>query len=67
MNDIPQNWPVLSLEVAHARLTAPGSRFETVDAVIGGVTMKVWKNVPATAREVFAQARMHGAREFLVY
>ena len=72
MNDIPkkdwpQNWPVLSLEEAHARLTASGSRFETVDAVIRGVTMKVWKNVPATAREAFALARTHGAREFLVY
>lgn len=67
MNDIPQNWPVLSLEAAHARLTAPGSRFETVDAVIRGVTMKVWKNVPDTALEVFTQARTHGASEFLIY
>jgi long-chain acyl-CoA synthetase len=67
MNDIAKNWPVLSLEEAHARLTAPGSPFETVDAVIRGVTMRVWKNGPVTAREVFAQARSHGAREFLVY
>lgn len=67
MNDIPQNWPVLSLEAAHARLTAPGSRFETVDAVIRGVTMRVWKNAPTTARDVFDQARTHGAREFLIH
>jgi len=67
MNDIPKSWPVLSLEEAHARLTAPGSRFETVDAVIRGVPMKVWKHVPATAREAFAQASSYGQREFLVY
>ncbi|MEY4706901.1 MAG: hypothetical protein RJB58_624 [Pseudomonadota bacterium] len=67
MNDIPQNWPVLSLEEAHTRLTAPGARFETVDAVIRGVNMKVWKNVPATALEVFTQVRAHGASEFLIY
>jgi len=72
MNDIvkngwPKNWPALSLEEAHARLTAPGARFETVDATIRGVTMQVWKHVPATAREAFEQARTYGAREFLVY
>ena len=67
MNDIPKNWPALSLEEAQARLTAPGARFETVDATIRGVTMRVWKNVPATARQAFDQARGHGARDFLVY
>ncbi|MES2473460.1 MAG: AMP-binding protein, partial [Pseudomonadota bacterium] len=67
MNDIAKNWPVLSLEEAHARLTAAGSRFETVDAVIRGVPMKVWKNVPAAAREVFTQARAYGGREFLIH
>ncbi|MEY4965934.1 MAG: hypothetical protein RL274_1517 [Pseudomonadota bacterium] len=72
MNDIPKkdwpkNWPVLSLDEAHARLTAPGARFETAEAVIRGVTMNVWKHVPATAREAFQQALAHGPREFLVY
>ena len=67
MNDIPKNWPVLSLDEAHARLTAPGARFETTDAMIRGVTMAVWKHVPATALEAFTQARSHGSREFLVY
>ena len=72
MNDIPKkdwpkNWPVLSLDEAHARLTAPGARFETMDAVIRGVTMTVWKHVPATAREAFQLARAHGSREFLIY
>ena len=66
-NDWPKNWPALSLEEAHARLTAPGARFETVDATIRGVTMRVWKHVPATVREAFEQSQTYGAREFLIY
>ncbi len=67
MNDILKNWPRIPLDEAQARLTAPGMPFETVDAVIRGVPMRVWKNVPATAAEVFARARGHGAAEFLVH
>ena len=65
MND--QCWPHLSLADAHARLTAPGMAFETVEAVVRGVSMRVWKHAPATAAEVFLAARQHGAREFLVH
>jgi long-chain acyl-CoA synthetase len=65
MND--KNWPALSLDDAHARLTAPCMPFETVETVVRGVPMRVWKNVPATAAQLFAQARAHGGREFLVY
>jgi len=65
MND--QCWPLLSLADAHARLTAPGMAFETVEAVVRGVPMRVWKHVPATAAEAFLAARRHGSREFLVH
>jgi long-chain acyl-CoA synthetase len=65
MND--KSWPALSLQEAHARLTAPDAAFETVETVVRGVPLRVWKHVPATAAEAFAQARAHGAREFLVY
>ena len=67
MNDRPKNWPALSLEEAHARLTAPGAAFETAEIAVRGVVMRVWKHVPATAAQAFAQARAHGDREFLVY
>ena len=67
MNDATHIWPAMTLAEAEARLTARGEPFETVDAVIRGVPMKVWKNVPATARAVFELARRHGGREFLVY
>ena len=62
-----QPWPALSLAEAHARLTAPGSRFETVAVTVRGRPMAVWKHMPATAREAFLAARAHGARECLVY
>ncbi len=65
MND--QSWPRLSLTDAHARLTAPDMAFETALTVVRGVSMRVWKHVPATAAEAFAAARQHGAREFLVH
>ncbi len=60
-------FPAMSLAEAHARLTAPGMPFEITEAVIDGVSTRVWKNAPATLREVFAAARTHGAKEFLVY
>ena len=60
-------WPALSLGEAHARLTAPGEPFETVETVVRGVRMPVWKHVPATAAEAFARARDFGSREFLVH
>jgi len=65
MNDSP--WPALSLEEAHARLTAPGAPFETAEISLRGVAMRVWKHVPAMAAEVFVAARAFGDREFLVH
>src|SRR5690348_12786319 len=67
MNDRDKNRPVLSLAHAHARLTAPGAPFETMEIMVRGVPMLVWKHVPATAAQAFARVRTHGAREFLVY
>jgi len=67
MNDRHKNWPALSLAEAHARLTAPGAGFETIETTVRGVSMRVWKHVPATAAQAFMRARAHGAREFLVY
>jgi long-chain acyl-CoA synthetase len=62
-----KTWPALSLAEAHARLTAPGEPFETVETVVRGMAVRVWKHVPATAAEVFSHARAFGDREFLVH
>lgn len=60
-------WPVMSIAEAHARLTAPGQRFEMEERVIDGVTQRVWKNAPPTLRDIFLNARAFQDREFLVY
>ena len=60
-------WPVMSIEEAHARLTAPGERFELDEAVIDGIPTKVWKNAPPTLRDVLLNGRAFGSREFLVH
>jgi len=67
MNDRSKSWPALSLKEAHDRLTAPGAPFETVEVMVRGVPLLVWKHVPTTAAEAFARARRHAGREFLVY
>ena len=60
-------WPALSIADAHALLTAPGSPLEVDEKVIRGIRTRVWKNVPATLREVFLAGRAHGERTFLVH
>jgi long-chain acyl-CoA synthetase len=62
-----ERWPALSIAEADARLTAPGTRFEIEDAVINGVPMRVWKDAPATLRDVFLNGWRFAEREFIVY
>ncbi len=61
------NWPVLSIAEAHARLTAPGAPFEIAEAEIRGITTRIWKNAPPTLRDVFLNGMRFKDREFLVY
>jgi long-chain acyl-CoA synthetase len=60
-------WPVMSLADAHAVMTAPGTQFEIEEKLIRGVKLKVWKNAPATLRDIFIAGRAHGDKTFLVY
>ncbi|MFN3520975.1 MAG: class I adenylate-forming enzyme family protein [Phenylobacterium sp.] len=60
-------WPVMTIAEAHARLTAPGQRFEMEEKTIRGVTTRVWKNAPPTLRDVFLNGRAFQDREFVVY
>jgi long-chain acyl-CoA synthetase len=57
----------LSLAEADARMTAPGSTFETERASVLGVEMTVWKHAPATLRQVLDVSLAHAQSEFLVY
>lgn len=64
---IPANWPVMSIAEAHARMTAPGMTFELADAVVRGVSLKVYKNAPPSARFLLELTRFHGQGTFLVH
>ena len=57
----------LSLAQATAFLTAPGSMFETVRVSVNGIEMTVWKQAPATLRQVLDLSLNHASRDFLVY
>ena len=61
------NDEVLSLAQATALLTAPGSMFETERVSVSGVEMTVWKQAPATLRQVLDLSLNHATRDFLVY
>ena len=57
----------LSLEEATAQLTALGQMFETERAIVHGRELTVWKNAPATLRQILDVSLNHAARDFLVY
>ncbi len=61
-------WPAMSIAEAHARLSAPGARFETETRVIRGISTRVFKNAPPTLRHLFETGRGFGhERTFIVY
>lgn len=60
-------FPAMSIEQAHALLTAPGTMLEVGEGEVRGVKMKVWKSAPPTLREVYALAAAFGPREHLVF
>ena len=57
----------LSWTEANAAVTAPGQIFELIDAEVMGVKTQIFKNAPAHLGQVFAGARGHGDKTFLVY
>ena len=57
----------LNWNEAIAAATAEGKPFELVDATVNGVTMPVFKNAPPHLGLVFAAARNHGDKTFVVY
>ena len=52
---------------AIAAATGPGQIFELVETDVRGVRTQVFKNAPAHLGQVFAMARNHGDKDFLVY
>ena len=62
----PGSWPAVSIAEANARLTAPGSPFETVTRPVRGQLLRTWANGPQTMLDILARVREHGARTFIV-
>src|SRR5690606_22848636 len=48
-------------------LTGPGAPFEIVQAEVGGVPMRVWKNAPRSLRTLLEASLAYGERPFLIY
>lgn len=63
----PSQWPAMSMDEVYATLTAPGAPFEMETIEIGGIPTRVYKNAPATLRDVFEGARAWGDRDLFVY
>ena len=57
----------MTWDQAIGALTAEGQQFELTKAVVNGVEMDVFKNAPPHLGLVFAAARQHGDKTFLVY
>ncbi|MFI4933748.1 MAG: class I adenylate-forming enzyme family protein [Caulobacterales bacterium] len=60
-------WPAMSIQQAHALITAPGSPLEMDEVVISGVKTRVWKNAPPSLRAVAEAGRAFGDKIFLVH
>ena len=58
---------MISIEEAHAQLTAPGAPFEIEEVVIRGIPTKTWKHAPPTMRAHLDRAKEHGDAAFIVY
>jgi long-chain acyl-CoA synthetase len=58
---------VLSYDEAVAAVTAPGERYEIVEAEVRGRPVRVFEQTPPSLRWVFATARARGDEPFVVY
>ncbi|MBX3494334.1 MAG: acyl--CoA ligase [Parvibaculum sp.] len=67
MADNAAKWPAMTIEEAHAFLTAPGSPFEMETVDIRGNKIRTYKNTPPSLRAIFDLGRAWGEREFIVY
>jgi len=67
MADTGDSQMAMTWTEANLAVTAPGQIFELIDAEVMGVKTQIFKNAPAHLGQVFAGARGHGEKTFLVY
>lgn len=66
-NEQRQAWPAMSLDDAHALLTAPGAAFEIERVVIRGTETPTWKTPIGTLRDALVAGTAHDAETFIVF
>jgi len=59
--------PAISIQAAHAILTAPGAPFEMEEISIEGKPYRAWRNAPATLVDIFREIQSYTERDYLVY
>ncbi|MBV9872990.1 MAG: acyl--CoA ligase [Frankiaceae bacterium] len=59
--------PAMSWPAVEASLTATGQMFELASAEVRGEQLRVWKNAPASLRDLIELSRLHGEKTFVVY
>ena len=67
MAENASKWPAMTIEEAHAFLTAPGTPFEMETVDIRGVPIRTYKGTPPSLRAIFDLGRAHGEKEFIIY
>ena len=55
------------LQQVRAQMTGPDSMFAVSEIEVRGETVKTFTNAPASLREVWALAAMHGDKTYLIY
>ena len=60
-------FPVMSIAQCNALMTAPGAKFELEEKAINGITLKTYKNAPATLRDIVIGSQEWAGREYIVY
>ncbi|MFB0610739.1 class I adenylate-forming enzyme family protein [Aurantiacibacter poecillastricola] len=63
----PENWPAKTRAEVRQMLTAPGQPFEMEEVEIGGRPTRVWKNAPASLRNIALAGRTHGDALCTIY
>ena len=60
-------FPVMSIAQCNALMTSPGAKFELEEKVINGVSLRTYKNAPATLRDIAIGSLEWANREYIVY
>lgn len=56
-----------TLAAVRKKMTSPGEMFEVSTAEVEGQTLNCWKNAPATLRQVWEMAALHGDNDYLIF